>query len=589
MLAFAFILAAVVSWRRWPDLIVDFGGQLYIPWRLADGAVLYRDLFYFAGGPLSQYFNALLFKIFGVSFSTLIIANLTLTAALVVLIYRRFAAAADVVTAVTIGLGIILVFAFEQTGTTGNYNYLAPYAHEMLHGLFLAILAVMLLADWLARKQIRFAIAAGFCSGLVALTKPEIFVALAAACAVALILVLIVRREIRFGLQSTGAFVCAAFVPLLGFFLFFLRVENWRESVRSVFFGWWPVFQTSVASSPYYQWCLGFDNPYAHLRTMGGHFLWIAGGVSFYAIAFRWMKSQKSGFVKNVLPWLLMAPLIIWAIRFDWHDCGASLPLLAFATVVFLRVNIKSFEPEKAVFPLLWSSFSLVLLLKLGVFPRIWHYGFVLAMPAFATAVYLLLWLLPQLLEKRFQMPARLFRAAVWLVLMTGFIQLFSQSEKIYASKNLAVGQAGDRILGFGPKGNAVEARTTGEALAWIDTNVPPDATLACLPQGVMLNYLSRRINPTPCLDWNPTMFAVFSQKKMTSAFEQNPPDYVVLVEWKTYEFGIGYFGQEPGYGVDVMRWIENNYTPVKLFGSEPLQKGLFGMKVLKRIPATTR
>src|SRR5277367_5765051 len=78
VVALAFIFAANVSWRRWPDLIVDFGAQPYMPWRLANGAVLYRDLFYFAGGPLSQYFNALLFTIFCTSFLTLNVANLAL-------------------------------------------------------------------------------------------------------------------------------------------------------------------------------------------------------------------------------------------------------------------------------------------------------------------------------------------------------------------------------------------------------------------------------------------------------------------------------------------------------------------------------
>jgi hypothetical protein len=27
------------SWRRWPDPLIDFGRELYIPWRLAHGAV----------------------------------------------------------------------------------------------------------------------------------------------------------------------------------------------------------------------------------------------------------------------------------------------------------------------------------------------------------------------------------------------------------------------------------------------------------------------------------------------------------------------------------------------------------------------
>jgi hypothetical protein len=588
VLALAFVFAAATSWRRWPDLLVDFGGQLYIPWRLANGAVLYRDLFYFAGGPFSQYFNALLFKIFGASFLTLIVTNLTLVAAALFLIYRCFVTATDVLTAMTICLGIILVFAFEQYTTIGNYNYIAPYSHEMLHGLFLSILAVVLLADWLTKEKIRLAFAAGFCSGLVFLTKPDVFVALAAACLAAFVIFLITRRQINFAAKSLVAFLFAGMIPSAGFFLYFLSVEDWRESLRAVFFGWLPLFQTAIAKNPYYQWNMGFDQPFAHLRAMAIHFLFIVIAAAFYAIAFRLVQKKKSKPTKSFLLLLLIAPLLFLAVRFNWSNCGASLPLLAFTTCVLLRENYKKLSPkQEADFPLLWSVFGFVLLLKLGLFPRIWHYGFALAMPAFVSAIYLLLWLLPRLLENKFQVPACPFRATVWLVLLIGFGSLFFQSEKFYTSKNLAVGQASDRIMAFGPQGNSVEARTTKAALAWIETNMPPAATIAVLPQGVIVNYLSHRINPTPCLDWNPTMFTVFSQEKMTAAFEKNPADYLLLVEWKTYEFGIGYFGHYPGYGVELMRWIEKNYAPVKLFGSEPLQKnGLFGIKILKRIPA---
>ena len=40
------------TWGTWPDVLVDFGGELYVPWRLAEGDVLYRDVAYFTG-PLS--------------------------------------------------------------------------------------------------------------------------------------------------------------------------------------------------------------------------------------------------------------------------------------------------------------------------------------------------------------------------------------------------------------------------------------------------------------------------------------------------------------------------------------------------------
>jgi hypothetical protein len=110
-----FVLAAVLSWRRWPDLLVDFGIQLYLPWRISEGEVLYRDVAYLTGGPLSQYFNALLFKIFGVSFRTLIFANLAIAAGMLLLIYRRFLAAADQLTATLIGLAWCWFLFFHTT------------------------------------------------------------------------------------------------------------------------------------------------------------------------------------------------------------------------------------------------------------------------------------------------------------------------------------------------------------------------------------------------------------------------------------------------------------------------------------------
>src|SRR5579872_5844251 len=80
VVGFALVLLKA-SWRTWPEPLVDFGRELYLPWRLSHGAVLYRDVddFY---GPLSQYVNAGLFRVFGVGFTTLIVANLAVYAAI---------------------------------------------------------------------------------------------------------------------------------------------------------------------------------------------------------------------------------------------------------------------------------------------------------------------------------------------------------------------------------------------------------------------------------------------------------------------------------------------------------------------------
>src|SRR5207244_2543655 len=74
------------SWGTWPDVLVDFGRELYVPWRLTAGDVLYRDIAYF-NGPLSPYVNAAWFALFGASLRVLALVNFALVGVLLALLY----------------------------------------------------------------------------------------------------------------------------------------------------------------------------------------------------------------------------------------------------------------------------------------------------------------------------------------------------------------------------------------------------------------------------------------------------------------------------------------------------------------------
>jgi hypothetical protein len=74
------------GWRRWPDVFVDFGWQLYTPWRLASGKVLYTDIAYFSG-PLSPYWNSLWFRLFGPGLMILVAVNGVILAGVLVLLW----------------------------------------------------------------------------------------------------------------------------------------------------------------------------------------------------------------------------------------------------------------------------------------------------------------------------------------------------------------------------------------------------------------------------------------------------------------------------------------------------------------------
>ncbi len=86
-------LFAAGSWRRMNQFLVDCGRDFYVPWRLVEREVLYRDVAYF-NGPLSPMFNAIVFRVGGVNTGSLFVVNLLIGLAilwLLFLVMQRFA------------------------------------------------------------------------------------------------------------------------------------------------------------------------------------------------------------------------------------------------------------------------------------------------------------------------------------------------------------------------------------------------------------------------------------------------------------------------------------------------------------------
>src|SRR4051794_34778597 len=106
-----FSLLLVWTWRRWPDPLIDFGRELYAPWQITRGHLLYRDLASLYG-PLSPYVNALWFRLFGVSLMTLVWANVAIFAGTLTGIYHLVRITTDRVTATTATLTAMVLFGF---------------------------------------------------------------------------------------------------------------------------------------------------------------------------------------------------------------------------------------------------------------------------------------------------------------------------------------------------------------------------------------------------------------------------------------------------------------------------------------------
>jgi hypothetical protein len=267
------------------------------------------------------------------------------------------------------------------------------------------------------------------------------------------------------------------------------------------------------------------------------------------------------------------------------QGAGRSLPLLMCAALLAILWKGRQdywHGRQSVALPLLWCVFALGMLAKLGLHAHLWHYGVFLAMPAFAGSVWLVLWWLPQSMT-RLAGHAAEFRAPLLCFLVFGLLRLGIQSQVYFLDKTFEVASGADRILAaHGQEDQRTEP--IADALAWINQNIPAERTLGVLPEGAMLNYLTRRTNPTPYLVFMAEMDA-FGEDAMLAAYQKSPPDYIALVQRDTDEYGPGWWGERKGFGRDTMAWVRRAYEPVHLIGKQPFASGEFGIQFLRRKP----
>ena len=113
LLAFTALGMLSLSWRKWPDVLIDYGQQLYLAWQMSEGRSLYQDLVC-NYGPLAAYLNAWVFQFGGGHMMALVACNLLVFAGIAALLYRLLLAIGTPLSATVGGLLLMLVFGFSR-------------------------------------------------------------------------------------------------------------------------------------------------------------------------------------------------------------------------------------------------------------------------------------------------------------------------------------------------------------------------------------------------------------------------------------------------------------------------------------------
>jgi hypothetical protein len=581
VVAVASVAMLAWTWRTWPDVLIDFGKELYIPWQLARGQVLYRDVAYFLG-PLSPYINALFFRLFGASLSTLVVANLVVLAAITALLYRLLAVVANRIAATAACLVFVFVFAYGQLIGIGNFNYVCPYVHEVTHGLLLSLLCIAAIAAYGRRGGAWLTALAGLALGAVFLTRAEMFAAAAAGATVGLGGACWLRGGgARRRALDVAAFVGATCVPpLLSTALLSLSLPV-SDAVRGTLGSWPDTLSGEVARVQFFRIGMGLDDLAGNTRAL---LLWTGAYTAVFlpvAVVALLPKppARTKTFVSVAAFVAAVAALSVAASRISWLDAPRPLPVIMLICLVavlirFIRSRHDFGQAQRALLALVLIVFALVLLGKMLLLARVHHYGFVLGMPAALILVVALVAWLPQWITRRGG-AGGVFRAAAIGVLLVFVAACLNMNRTRLAAKTYRVGSGADA---FWADARGAYVRDT---LAEIGRRLRPPQTLAVLPEGAMINFLSRRDNPTPYVNFMPTEFVVFGEQRIIAAFEHSPPDYILLVHKETPEFGARFFGRD--YAQRFRAWIDAHYTPIGLLGAPPLVDERFGVMLLQR------
>jgi len=556
------VLICGITWEKWGNLTIDCGREMYIPAAISQGKRLYFDLWY-PYGPLIPYWNALLFRLFGIHLSVLYATGIAISAIITLTLYSLSRTFLPIWLSFTVGFAF-LVRAFHPK----IFNYVLPYSYPAAYGaMFSTVLIWLLVRDCYEERQWRIS-AAGWIACLTLLTKIEFglsaYVFVACAIVIRAAHARTSRKIVRDAvacvpgiLLSTGIYVVLAIKSSFSF----IFEENIPLSPNSYFvsvFGKWWLHQVGFTTDPNILITSAFIGLlFAGLLLAA---LWLA---SLARVARRLLLAYALGICCMHLVLLFAGKVYGVAIPKIWMLIAPFLffnPGLLWLAVVLLIVTMRNWwqtgrsSQDSAVSMLAISTlaFGVRVLCKMTPEGYSIFYG---------TTAYLAWLVTLYTLSRYLPVPPP---EKVWtgfgIVLCCGLLTImgpdFTGNRRTFLIQS--------------PRGSIYTDQSTGEGyskvLAFLENVKPRSEPFVTMPEDTSLYYLSATLAPSR---WYVLTPGVLPPGELTSKYleelDRVRVKYVILSNRATPEYGVPIFGAD--YNRPIFRWLEQNFRVIAKIG----------------------
>lgn len=573
VLGLLFGLLLLASWQCWTQPLLDHGREMNLPARLLAGEQLYTDV-QFLYGPVAPYFNALLYRLFGVHLAVLHVSGVVCAVLILGLIYWL---ARQVLTvwpaASTTGL-VLVVCALKSTA-----NYVQPYAYAALYGLVFALVSLVCAVRFAQTRRVKQLACAGLFAGLALLCKPELALPALAAVGAAWWLECLWQKQVAWRAGMVLA-LSVLTLPVAVYSALLVRVP-WRVLLddNHVLFTNMPpqlvYFNRHISGLAQWPGSLWFS-----LAGLGVLAVWIGGSGLLGALLSRsvagWQLLAKRAGMLLVAGLLWReAALRLLHVPSDVTPFAAAvfvLPVLLFVLARRVWRERDSFPAEQRVFLLLVIfSFFAILRALLNVTTTGPYTPFFLPV-LLLVYLYVLLCAAPSWLTENVTLRRRVQQTAtVLLALLVGGMAVNSALR--WRRLNT--------FLVSAPRGSFRTVPEIGqplaEALRYVEQHSVPGETVLTLPLATTINFLAERRYPLREEIVHPGFLTGAKEAEAIERIKARQVRLILLANLDTSEFRDRTFGLD--YNQELWRWIEAHYRLVARFDTAESQQAKLGEK----------